>query len=229
MATAGLASDDERLWASDAAVDAIFVHREQWRLLSEWSGGIPGPIAWDGTLLWVVSVSRRALFATDGETGATVRTIGLPESVRVDPARIAGLAWDSQALWMVTACGLCSSFYRIDPRDGQAIQSFPPFCDARGLAFDEPYLLTIGRNDFPFRHRLISRRVSGDPRSAELDVTIDDLVLPGKGTNPTALVLHGGSLLVAFEGTDELARVMVGARCYPLPAERPKSGRLIAN
>ena len=154
--TVGLVRDEARgrWWISDRGENAVFYIADadldadpdaEWERyvdgVNPMFGDVnPGPIAMSGTILWLVLEQRDTAHIVSIETsGPRPVKVGprieIPAAARRRPPSITGLAWDGDHLWLVTACGLCSTLFKIDPTTGDELFSVFPGCDARGLTF----------------------------------------------------------------------------------------------
>jgi hypothetical protein len=156
-------------------------------------------LAWGGAGLWVVDESRREIvryeFDPDSERLKDPETIAIPRAAIREVPSVTGLTWDGGSLWLSTACGLCSTFFRIEPNEGKVIQAFFPSCEPRGLAYGSylDSLWTIAYSG-PYKPALLSRRdISSDPDAAPPPQVFYDF---GVGTtppvDPTVIVDHDG-------------------------------------
>ena len=222
--TVGLAWGDSRFWAADRGAEESWIYyycrdctSSKWRKVFQWKDGRLGPIAWGGGGLWVVDEQRGKLFFLDlmPVPPRLTREVTIPPTALRKPPAITGLAWDGSSLWLVTGCGLCSSFYRIDPTGGRLLQSFFPKCEPRGLAFDGEFLWTVGYNGDRWPPRLDRRRVTQEPWSAVSSHTLLKFVPAAGGPfprDPTALAARGNSLWAVDRATGVIFEVVADRR-----------------
>lgn len=162
--TVGLAWGGNRLWASDRQKkEILYYENDTWVTLLAWENE-PGPLAWGNDGLWVVDEEAGQIVRLEMEADSLTRTpIPIPQTALREVPSITGLAWDGNALWFCTGCGLCSTIYQIDPGNGDILQSFFPSCVPRGLAINGGGLWTVAYSG-PRKRPLMSRReMTGDP------------------------------------------------------------------
>jgi hypothetical protein len=230
--TIGLAWDGSAFWASDrTATDSGIYRRDPdtgvWERQFMWTGPYLGPITLDGSALWVVDESLGAIFRIDMTSGRTLGRVAIPPTALWKPPAVTGVTWDGKALWLATACGLCSSFYRIDPNTSEVLQSLFPKCEPRGLAFDGAFLWTIGSNGPTKPPRLSRRRPALDPASIVSSHRLLNFTPVGGGpfpSDPTALAVphvsagdaeHGANLFVVDRATGIILQVVADRREQP--------------
>jgi YVTN family beta-propeller protein len=85
-------------------------------------GESPGPITGAGNTLWVGNLNDRTVSKIDPATRSVMETVGLPgaSTREILPPRLGGGPAD---LWVVVDC--FGALLRIDPRNGQVVQSLP--------------------------------------------------------------------------------------------------------
>jgi len=167
----GLAWDGERLWVLDSgdatayAVDpASGLTVRALPLDSDTARGI----AWDGTALWTVDARAGVISRLDGSDGTTWKSFSSPLAGRKGDE--IGMVFTRGRL--VVADRLSDTIYRIDPKEGVVLDSFPsPGPYPTGLAWDGEHLWNV---DYEARrlHRLKLSAgtpwVRSDPRHEKL-------------------------------------------------------------
>jgi glutamine cyclotransferase len=94
-------------------------------------GGGDSGLAWAEGSLWVGQYRNRKIYQVDPNTGAILRTI---ESNRF----VTGVTWVDGELWHATWSGEESDLRRVDPRNGQVLETLkmPPGVYVSGLESD---------------------------------------------------------------------------------------------
>lgn len=213
--TVGLVWGDGRFWASDQDLNRIFRQDDQgeWVPWLAWNGS-PGPVAWDGEGLWVVDEGQGELvrFVPEITGSQRVETIPIPAHARRESPAVSGLAWDGSHLWLSTACGLCSTMFRIDIDTGAVSQSFFPSCEPRGLAFSPKhnrpggYLWTIAYNG-PGQPAVMSRReITTNPDTVASSQDFSSFGGPhARPSDPTAIAIKNGEIWVVDRASSRIA------------------------
>ena len=223
--TVGLAWDGATFWASNREGEESGIYRfdeaaRAWERQLRWQGGHLGPIAWSDRGLWVVDEERKMIFLVDLISRKPISQIAIPPAALHQPPAITGLTWDGSSVWLVTGCGLCSSYYRLDPTSGDILARFFPRCYPRGLAFDGDFLWTVGYN-LPGRPPRLSRRRLDDRNPATVLSSQRLLRFISVGgepfpQDPTALAVRGdGSLWVVDRATSVIFEVVADRRELP--------------
>ena len=132
----GLAWDGERLWVLDSGdATAYAVDPDSGltvRALPLDSDTARG-IAWDGTALWTVDARAGVISRLDGSDGTTWKSFSSPLAGRKGDE--IGMVFTRGRL--VVADRLSDTIYRIDPKEGVVLDSFPsPGPYPTGLAWD---------------------------------------------------------------------------------------------
>lgn len=188
--TMGLVWDEARRiwWASDRERNGVFflTNRETgWDELPtvinpQYRNFATGPLAIDGTFLWMVLEGEGTAHIVKIETsgpsrGEVVSEFEIPPAARRRNPSITGLTWDGDHLWLITACGLCSNLFKIDPVTGREVFSVFPAANARGIAFKpngtgyKGELWTSTYNGPIKSAHLTRRRISGSPSTIAVD------------------------------------------------------------
>jgi hypothetical protein len=188
--TVGLTWDGARFWAADRGGDGGWIYycegcggggTATWVKAFPWKEGRLGTITWGEGGLWVVDERRGKLLfvpvspalsgpseaSASGQPPQVTKELPIPPTALREPPVVTGVAWDGAKLWLVTGCGLCSSFFSIDAKDGRVLQEFFPRCEPRGLVWGElnntGYLWTIAYNG-PKHPPGVSSRIPGQDR-----------------------------------------------------------------
>lgn len=137
----GLAWGDSRLWVSDAQQQRIYaINAQTGRVIFSMlysDAATPRGLEWENGALWVADQDSQRLYKViPGRTGArTVSTLAAPGQ---DSAPC-GLAYGDGALWVSHGCLARDNhdvIYKIDPRTGKILDSFPaPGAQPEDLAF----------------------------------------------------------------------------------------------
>ncbi len=175
-----------------------------------WPGDNLGAIASDGTSVWGVDEGLRQILRLDLATGKVTRALDIPPAALHRPPAITGLASDGRALWLISACGLCSTLYRMDPTTGAVTQRLYPMCAPRGLAFDGAYLWTVASNGPNWPPRLSRRRIGGKTPEVVSSHRLLDFVAVGGGPfprDPAAITAVGATLWVLDRATRRIFEV----------------------
>jgi len=204
----GLVWIEDRFWVSDLATNNIYRRADDgsWEVWQTWPNR-PGPLAWDGTGLWVVDELAGQIIRVDTEVDSVTRTavFDIPEIAIREVPSITGLTWDGDTLWLATGCGLCSTFLQIDSSTGDVLQSFFPVCEPRGLAYSHEHpdlprrLWTVAYNGPNKPALLSSRKITADPGFVSSSQTfsgfgsVSGSVPPEE---PTAIAIHEGIWVV---------------------------------
>ncbi len=203
-----MATDGTRLWCSDRSKGKVYLYTDKgWGSLPGWQKSAPGPITWDGEKLWVVVEESKQIVAVDGDLGERIATAPIPPAALHEVPSITGLTWDGRTLWLATGCGLCSSLYRVNVETGKTLQRFFPSCEPRGLLFADSLLVTIGYNGPKLPDRLMVRRLGKSPKTVITHLALYDIKGLEEGSDPTALLLYRGRLVIADRKEGKIAPV----------------------
>lgn len=188
--TMGLVWDEanQRWWASDRERNGVsyFADRNKgWtdfpiEFSPRLRGFATGPLAIDGTFLWMVLEGEGTahvvkIDTSDAPPRGIVSEFEIPPAARRRNPSITGLTWDGEHLWLITACGLCSNLFKIDPVTGDEVFSVFPAANARGIAFKPNgtgyigELWTSAYNGPNKPAHLTRRRISGSPSTIAVD------------------------------------------------------------
>lgn len=209
----GLAWDGANFLVSDSDARRIFKLDPTSGITVEstgWPGEQLGAIAMEGASLWGVDEGLRQILRIEPASGQVTRRLDIPRAALHRPPAITGLAWDGRALWLVTACGLCSTLYRIDPVTGAVTQRVYPMCAPRGLAFDGTYLWTVAYNGPDWPPRLSRRRIGDATSDVVSSHRLLDFVAVRGGPfprDPTGISAVGASLWVLDRATRQIFEV----------------------
>lgn len=146
---AGLAFDKSHLWSLD---------RDQKNLNSfdPQSGALqhsyplrlkdPRALSHSDTDLWIADQEERKLVAINPNTGEQRTSFNLPIPTEKGFNSIEGMAWDGNYLWIAYFAGFSSSINKIDPANGELLQSIYADCHPKGLESDGTHLWTLCYN-----------------------------------------------------------------------------------
>ena len=137
----GLAWDGEYFWinALDSLLSPCKIYKvdTMGRVLKSFSmpdALFGGGLEWDGSNLWLADEQSAKLFKIDTTTGISLEQYNLPSFGFYDPNGF-GLAWDGEYLWH-SQYGDSSMIFKLDPLNGQIINSFiPPKSSILGITY----------------------------------------------------------------------------------------------
>ena len=159
-------------------------------------GNYPSGLTWDGQHLWVTDFQTDRIYELNDQ-GKVIRSIESPAYYPV------GLAFDGKYLWNADSKGLIpqgdeyhrGKIYKIDPKDGQILQTLPaPTPSPAGLAWDGHYLWCVDNI-----HRKL---IQFDPEDG---TTIKEFRSPANG--PQGITFDGEYLWISDRLQDKIYRV----------------------
>jgi DNA-binding beta-propeller fold protein YncE len=106
----------------------------------------PRALAYSGNDVWIADQGTRKLVAIDPETGKQQSSFDLPIPEEKGFQSIEGMAWDGKYLWIAYFAGFSSSLNKIDPKNGELIQSIFADCHPKGIESDGTNLWTLCYN-----------------------------------------------------------------------------------
>jgi len=145
----GLAFDKQHLWSLDQKQKTVnsfdpksgaLQHSHPLNLKD------PRAISYNGTDLWIADQDERKLVAINPQTGEQRASLPLPIPKEKGFNSIEGMAWDGQHLWIAYFAGFSSTLNKIDPANGELLQSVFADCHPKGLESDGTHLWVLCYN-----------------------------------------------------------------------------------
>jgi len=206
----GLTFDKSQLWSLDQAQKTL-------NSFDPKSGALqhsyplqlkePKALTHSGTELWIADQGGRKLVAIDPKTGEQRISFKLPIPEEKGFNSIEGMTWDGKHLWVAYFAGFSSSLNKIDPTNGELLQSIYADCHPKGLASDGSHLWTLCYNG-ESKPTVIDQRKIMDTGHEMLKTRQFIKTIEGKG--PSGLTYDGQYLWYNDQQKNRVLRVFPG-------------------
>ncbi|MCP4230348.1 MAG: hypothetical protein GY771_09405 [bacterium] len=101
---------------------------------------------WAGKELWILDQETEKIYQVESKKGTVLRSIPAPKPEGEGEWSYEGLAWDGEYLWVTYFAGFSSKIHRVNPQNGEVVQSFYADAHPRGLYCDGKNLWTLCYN-----------------------------------------------------------------------------------
>ncbi len=108
----------------------------------------PRGLTWDGTHLWCVDTDTHTVAQLNPANQRMLLKFNAPGCENIEQAALEDIAWDetNQCLWMAYASEAGTELFRVDPQNGEIMQSVLLNSHTRGITADGPFLWTTSYN-----------------------------------------------------------------------------------